>query len=217
MRPQAGCLWVHRGNIFQLAIRWNISFVVGLISRIIIFCLVDGFAVFFCALLLYVCACLQAGYIRTNKNEYLIEPSKNHKVSGGHPHVVFHRSAVKGSHETDKKGAQKKRKKKRKRRHHSNCGTKEPRPSAETKIEWQPQGKVRLFSLETARINYDYAKRQRKRRMPWRQRMFFVFMSLHIVFCRPPRNPISLLVSLWIRKQISKELYYRLSFKVAVK
>lgn len=64
---------------------------------------------------------------------------------GGHPHVVFHRSAVKNNHEADKKGAQKKRKKKRKRRHHSNCGTKEPRRSAETKIEWQPQGKVNIL------------------------------------------------------------------------
>jgi len=61
---------------------------------------------------------------------------------GGHPHVVFHRSAVKSSSESDKKGAPKRRKKKRKRRHHSNCGTKEPRRSAETKIEWQAQGKV---------------------------------------------------------------------------
>jgi hypothetical protein len=87
----------------------------------------------------------QAGYIRTNKNEYLIEPSKNQKMSGsGHPHVVFHRSAVKNNQESDKKGTQKKRKKKRKRRH-SNCGTKEPRKSAETKIEWQPQGKVNIF------------------------------------------------------------------------
>lgn len=62
--------------------------------------------------------------------------------TNGHPHVVFHRSAVKNNHEIDKKGAQKKRKKKRKRRHHSNCGTKEPQRLAETKIEYQKQGKV---------------------------------------------------------------------------
>lgn len=66
----------------------------------------------------------------------------------GHPHVVFHRSAVKNSQESDKKGAQKKRKKKKKRRH-SNCGTKEPRKPAETKIEWQPQGKVNIFLRRT--------------------------------------------------------------------
>lgn len=63
----------------------------------------------------------------------------------GHPHVVFHRSAVKNGTDDDKKAPQKKRRKKRRRRHHSNCGTKEPRRSAEQKIEWQPQGKVNLI------------------------------------------------------------------------
>lgn len=91
----------------------------------------------------------QTGYIRTNKNEYHIEPSKNHKLTtNGHPHVVYHRSAVKTSNNNndDSKKGKNKKKKKRKRRHHtSNCGTKEPKRSTETKIEWQPQGKVKKF------------------------------------------------------------------------
>ncbi|CRL05730.1 CLUMA_CG018759, isoform A [Clunio marinus] len=104
-----------------------------------------------------------AGYVRTNKNEYLIEPSRNHKVSNnGHPHVVFHRSAVKNNHESDKKGAQKRRKKRRKRRHHSNCGTREPRRSADTKIEWQAQGKVIVQGGRRVR-NHRERERERER------------------------------------------------------
>lgn len=60
----------------------------------------------------------------------------------GQPHVVFHRSAVKTPNSDDKKRNNKKKKKKKRRQHNSNCGTKEPKRSTETKIEWQPQGKV---------------------------------------------------------------------------
>lgn len=61
--------------------------------------------------------------------------------------MVYHRSAVKTTSNSEKgKNNNNKKKKKRKRRHHtSNCGTKEPKRSTETKIEWQPQGKVENF------------------------------------------------------------------------
>nr|XP_029726865.1 A disintegrin and metalloproteinase with thrombospondin motifs 12-like isoform X2 [Aedes albopictus] len=83
------------------------------------------------------------GFMRTNKTEYWIEPSKNHSPSDkyGHPHVLFKRADVKEVKETRAKSV-KKRKKKRKRRHASNCGTKEPRRVTETRLEWQHQGKV---------------------------------------------------------------------------
>lgn len=59
---------------------------------------------------------------------------------------MFHRSSVKNSNksnaENERRNLQKKKKKRRKRRQSSNCGTKEPKRMAETKIEWQPQGKV---------------------------------------------------------------------------
>jgi hypothetical protein len=63
----------------------------------------------------------------------------------GQPHVVFHRSAVKTSNNNSDDKKRNKKKKKKKRRHNSNCGTKEPKRSTETKIEWQPQGKVLNF------------------------------------------------------------------------
>jgi hypothetical protein len=55
---------------------------------------------------------------------------------------MFHRSSVKNNYGNDKKESKKKKKKKRKHRHTSNCGTKEPKRMTESKIEWQPQGKV---------------------------------------------------------------------------
>jgi hypothetical protein len=66
----------------------------------------------------------------------------------GHPHVVFHRSAVKNSNNQNEKGKNKKKKKRKRRHHTSNCGTKEPKRATETKIEWQPQGKVRRHFFE---------------------------------------------------------------------
>lgn len=78
----------------------------------------------------------------------------------GHPHVVFHRSAVRnGTDAADKKAPQKKRRKKRRRRHHSNCGTKEPRRSAEQKIEWQPQGKVNLIPRKLHKLGLSLFRR----------------------------------------------------------
>ncbi|XP_058824477.1 A disintegrin and metalloproteinase with thrombospondin motifs 12 [Topomyia yanbarensis] len=92
------------------------------------------------------------GFLRTNKTEYWIEPSKNHNPSDsdGHPHVIFKRADVKDIKDARSKKASasanaatgKKKKKKRRKRHASNCGTKEPRRLTETHIEWQHQGKV---------------------------------------------------------------------------
>ncbi|CAD7087043.1 unnamed protein product [Hermetia illucens] len=78
-----------------------------------------------------------AAHLRTHNGDYFVEPSKHHEYSegDGHPHVVFHRSAVQTKKK--RKGRHKKR-----QQHISNCGTKEPRRRTETKIEWQPQGKV---------------------------------------------------------------------------
>ncbi|XP_070503091.1 A disintegrin and metalloproteinase with thrombospondin motifs 12 [Chironomus tepperi] len=106
-----------------------------------------------------------SGYIRTNKNEYLIEPSKNHKISeNGHPHVIFHRSAVKNNNnnEVEKKGTQKKRRKRKKRHHSSNCGTREPRRLSETKIEWQPQGKVIVQGGRKVRNHHNQHQQKNK-------------------------------------------------------
>lgn len=38
----------------------------------------------------------QAAHLRTHNGDYFVEPSKHHEYSegDGHPHVVFHRSAV---------------------------------------------------------------------------------------------------------------------------
>ncbi|XP_058455762.1 A disintegrin and metalloproteinase with thrombospondin motifs 7 isoform X2 [Malaya genurostris] len=92
------------------------------------------------------------GFLRTNKTEYWIEPSKNHNPAAdgeGHPHVIFKRADVKDIRDVRSKKVNssnavpgKKKKKKRRKRHASNCGTKEPRRLTETRIEWQHQGKV---------------------------------------------------------------------------
>ncbi|XP_013106466.2 A disintegrin and metalloproteinase with thrombospondin motifs 6 isoform X1 [Stomoxys calcitrans] len=109
------------------------------------------------------------GHIKTENNEYYIEPSKPHASSAhnvnGHPHVVFQRSSVKekqsAQQTNDKRKQQQNRRKqqqlqqqrnklqqngtKRQRRSLSNCGTKEPRRRIEARlVEWQPQGKVKI-------------------------------------------------------------------------
>jgi hypothetical protein len=91
--------------------------------------------------------------MRTKKGEYWIEPSKNHPHTKqkGHPHVVFQRSAVK-SNNKNPNNKKKKKLKRRKKRHPSNCGTKEPKRLTETKIEWQPQGKVKLSIVKIYKI-----------------------------------------------------------------
>lgn len=39
---------------------------------------------------------LQAGHLKTKRGDYYIEPSRRHRANHlGHPHVVFHRSALK--------------------------------------------------------------------------------------------------------------------------
>ncbi|XP_037934525.1 A disintegrin and metalloproteinase with thrombospondin motifs 12 [Teleopsis dalmanni] len=88
------------------------------------------------------------GHIKTENNEYFIEPSKldDTHSDGGHPHVIFQRSSVKEKPHTKTK--RKNRKRKHQEHQHksavSNCGTKEPRRRIETRLEWQPQGKVKI-------------------------------------------------------------------------
>ncbi|XP_034489827.1 A disintegrin and metalloproteinase with thrombospondin motifs 7 [Drosophila innubila] len=88
------------------------------------------------------------GHIKTASNEYYIEPSKHsaaHPING-HPHVVFQRSSVKPKQKATKQRRRHKRKRKehRNKGHVSNCGTREPRPRMETRLEWQPSGKFKI-------------------------------------------------------------------------
>ncbi|KAG5674191.1 hypothetical protein PVAND_004173 [Polypedilum vanderplanki] len=107
-----------------------------------------------------------SGYIRTNQNEFLIEPSKNHELTqNGHPHVVFHRSAVRN--DNDKKGNQKKRKRKRKHRHSSNCGTREPqrgRPIETKNREVIVQGGRKIRNHNGNNHHYNRNKQQRNKK-----------------------------------------------------
>lgn len=95
------------------------------------------------------------GHIKTKNNEYFIEPSKYHEEhpQNGHPHVVFHRSAVK-----DKKKKNRNKSNNKKKNHTSNCGTKEPRRRTETRIEWQSQGKVIVQGGRKVRHRKRHAK-----------------------------------------------------------
>jgi hypothetical protein len=96
--------------------------------------------------------------MRTKKGEYWIEPSKHHGHSKnlGHPHVVFQRSAVKTNNKPFNPNKKKKKLKRRRKRHPSNCGTKEPKRLTETRIEWQPQGKVeKVLHIKRQTSNYE--------------------------------------------------------------
>ncbi|XP_053669727.1 A disintegrin and metalloproteinase with thrombospondin motifs 7, partial [Anopheles nili] len=99
-----------------------------------------------------------AGMLQTNQTEYWIEPAKNHfqGPNGEHLHVVFSRFNVE---ETPSKYnssfSGKKKKRKRKKRHLSNCGTREPRRLAETRLEWQHQGKVLIQGGRKSRYLHD--------------------------------------------------------------
>lgn len=54
-----------------------------------IYCLLHAF-------ILYLIYDIQAGFIRSSKGDYFIEPSKHHSATpDGHRHVLFQRSAVK--------------------------------------------------------------------------------------------------------------------------
>ncbi|KAG4065960.1 hypothetical protein HA402_006678 [Bradysia odoriphaga] len=84
-----------------------------------------------------------AGFIRSSKGDYFIEPSKHHSATpDGHRHVLFQRSAAVKQKQQQQNKKKKKRRKGRKKHVASNCGTKEPKGPRETQIEWQPQGKV---------------------------------------------------------------------------
>ncbi|XP_055689829.1 A disintegrin and metalloproteinase with thrombospondin motifs 7 [Lutzomyia longipalpis] len=81
------------------------------------------------------------GFVATkDKGFYWVEPSKKHKPHHrlGHPHVVFKTQDV-NPHSAS---VPPKKRRKHRRRRTSTCGTKEPKRKAETRIEWQPQGKV---------------------------------------------------------------------------
>lgn len=64
----------------------------------------------------------KVGFIHTENGKYWIEPSHHHvkKVSPGHKHLIYKRSAVVSSN-TNKK------KKKKRKKHSNNCGTREPK------------------------------------------------------------------------------------------
>lgn len=91
----------------------------------------------------------------TKDGFYWVEPSKKHRYHPelGHPHVIFQggqRNAIISSATKLPKKYQKNRKHQnqhyhqnaRRKRRVSTCGTKEPKQSTETRIEWQKQGKV---------------------------------------------------------------------------
>lgn len=65
--------------------------------------------------------------------------------------MLFQRSVVAEDQEVNKsvrRRRKRKKQKKKRRRHLTNCGTKEPKRVTETRIEWQPQGKViKMFFL----------------------------------------------------------------------
>ncbi|XP_063991200.1 A disintegrin and metalloproteinase with thrombospondin motifs 7-like isoform X2 [Diachasmimorpha longicaudata] len=63
--------------------------------------------------------------------EYLYE--KNVSLGSGRPHLVFRRSTA------VEIGARRRRRRKKKKKHEKNCGTREPRRLAETRLEWQNQ------------------------------------------------------------------------------
>lgn len=97
---------------------------------------------------------LQAGYLATKDGFYWVEPSKKHRYHPelGHPHVIFQgqKNVISSATKLPKK-YQKNRKHQNQHNHHQNsrrkrrvstCGTKEPKQSTETRIEWQKQGKV---------------------------------------------------------------------------
>lgn len=88
----------------------------------------------------------------TKDGFYWVEPSKKHPgyhaELGGYPHVVFqgqNNNVVPLSASKMPKKYQKHRKQPqhvRRKRRTSTCGTKEPKQTTETRIEWQKQGKV---------------------------------------------------------------------------
>lgn len=88
-----------------------------------------------------------AGYMATKDGFYWVEPSKKHGYHPelGHPHVVFQgQNDIVASATKLPKKYQKNRKhqNQRRKRRVSTCGTREPKQSTETRIEWQKQGKV---------------------------------------------------------------------------
>lgn len=82
----------------------------------------------------------------TKDGFYWVEPSKKHRYHPelGHPHVVFQGQNEIASATKLPKKYQKNRKhqNQRRKRRISTCGTREPKQSTETRIEWQKQGKV---------------------------------------------------------------------------
>lgn len=85
----------------------------------------------------------------TKDGFYWVEPSKKHRYHPelGHPHVVFQgQNEIPSASKMPKKYQKNNRKHQNMRRKHrvSTCGTKEPKQSTETRLEWQKQGKVKV-------------------------------------------------------------------------
>ncbi|XP_025830015.1 A disintegrin and metalloproteinase with thrombospondin motifs 7 isoform X2 [Agrilus planipennis] len=100
--------------------------------------------------------------IQTNEEKYWIEPSHHHdrEIRPGHKHLVFKRSAVKHPHN--------KKRWKKKHKHSKNCGTREPKKTAE--VEWLRQvGKLTVQEKRSGNAKKkttkkpDYQKRKMKK------------------------------------------------------
>lgn len=113
------------------------------------------------------------GHIKTAKNEYYIEPSKHYAAHpiNGHPHVVFQRSSVKPKQKVSQGSASRRRHKHHRRKdqrgrssssssQQSNCGTREPRRRMETRLEWQPRGKLKIQGGRKVRRHYHHHQQQ---------------------------------------------------------
>lgn len=115
------------------------------------------------------------GHIKTAKNEYYIEPSKHYAAHpiNGHPHVVFQRSSVKPKQKVSQGSASRRRHKHHRRKEQrgrssssssqqSNCGTREPRRRMETRLEWQPRGKLKIQGGRKVRRHYHHHQQQQQ-------------------------------------------------------
>lgn len=82
----------------------------------------------------------------TKDGFYWVEPSRKHRYHPemGHPHVVFQGQGNEIVSGTKLPKKYQKNHNRRRKRRISTCGTKEPKQSTETRIEWQKQGKVKV-------------------------------------------------------------------------
>lgn len=108
----------------------------------------------------------------TKDGFYWVEPSKKHRYHPelGHPHVIFQgqneipsASATKLPKKLQKHRRQQQQQHQRRKRT-STCGTKEPKQAAETRIEWQKQGKVIVQGGRKARYRQ---QQQQEKQSQW--------------------------------------------------